>query len=205
MWKGADNEQAVKEYLKPWLQCRPPATRVLFKDPIALMSTEWLVEEYGFKPLVLIRHPAAFVDSIVRPKWGFNFIDYTAQPELMDELLGEWRDEVHDALGEAQGGKGERPDLFHTAVLLWKTLYGVVGKFEDRHPDWLFLRHEDLARHPVEGFAKIYRYYGLDYTPEIEARVAAAPLAHLGRFNESFTEAQVEYIMDAVKDENRWY
>ena len=44
----------------------------LFKDPIALFSAGWLTDTFGMDAIVLIRHPAAFVRSIVRNRWAAN-------------------------------------------------------------------------------------------------------------------------------------
>ena len=41
------------------------SARPLLKDPIAVFSAEWLGDTFGMDVVVLIRHPAAFVNSIV--------------------------------------------------------------------------------------------------------------------------------------------
>ncbi len=37
------------------------------------MSAEWLAKTYNINVVVLIRHPAAYIYSMKRMKWGFNF------------------------------------------------------------------------------------------------------------------------------------
>jgi hypothetical protein len=45
---------------------RRRGSRSSLKDPLALLSAEWLAERFGAVVLIVIRHPAAFVSSIQR-------------------------------------------------------------------------------------------------------------------------------------------
>lgn len=68
--------------------------RVIYKDPLAFFSVPWLAAEFGMIPVVMIRHPAAFVSSVLLKNWRFNFTNFTRQPALMDGPLAPWRDEI---------------------------------------------------------------------------------------------------------------
>src|SRR5262249_14420834 len=52
---------------------RLTGARPLMKDPIALLSAEWLVETFDMDAVVLIRHPAAFAASLKRLGWKHSF------------------------------------------------------------------------------------------------------------------------------------
>jgi hypothetical protein len=138
---------------------RQRADVALMKDPMALFSSEWLARTYGIRPVVLIRHPAAFASSLRRVRWDFAFSNFTAQPLLMRDLLDPYADEIHEAVRREH-------DILDQAALLWRVIHHVIAGFRDRHPDWLFLRHEDLAADPVAGFRRAYDHLGLQFTED---------------------------------------
>ena len=47
--------------------------RPIMKDPIAVLSAEWLAQVFNMDVICLIRHPAAFVYSLAKANWDFNF------------------------------------------------------------------------------------------------------------------------------------
>jgi hypothetical protein len=144
--------------------------RLLLKDPLALFSAEWLARRFGFRVVVLIRHPASFVSSIVRLNWGFDYErNWLAQPLLMDDLLAGYE-------GRFSGYHGEE-DLVGEGIVVWSALYDVVSRYRERHPDWTFLRYEDIARDPLAGFGSLYRELGLTWSHKVADEI--------GRFSSS--------------------
>jgi hypothetical protein len=73
---------------------RTQGARPLLKDPIAVFSSEWIADRLGAEVIVLIRHPAAFVNSVVRRELRHPFRDFVDQPLLMDGLLAPFEDDV---------------------------------------------------------------------------------------------------------------
>ncbi len=63
-------------------RARRSGARPLLKDPIALMSAEWLAERFAMDVVVTIRHPAAFAASVLRLGWS----------QSLDEAALLWRD-----------------------------------------------------------------------------------------------------------------
>src|SRR5947208_8793231 len=55
--------------------------------------------------------------------------------------------------------------------MLWKAPWFVVKQYRRQHPDWLFVRHEDLSQDPLRGFEKICRHVDIEFTPEIRKAV----------------------------------
>ncbi len=51
-------------------RARRSHARPLVKDPIALLSAEWLAERFSMDVVVTIRHPAAFAASVLRLGWS---------------------------------------------------------------------------------------------------------------------------------------
>ncbi|MCS3672417.1 hypothetical protein GGQ21_003087 [Salinibacter ruber] len=138
--------------------------KVLWKDPIALLSAESLAETFGLDVLVMIRHPAAFAGSLKKKDWAFPFEDLHAQSALMEGLLSEYAQEIEQFASVEQ-------DIVDQASLLWTILYDVVSGYKERHPEWTFVRHEDIARSPVSTFQTLYDTFGLEWTPSVESTI----------------------------------
>ncbi|HVM41011.1 MAG TPA: sulfotransferase, partial [Acidimicrobiia bacterium] len=107
----------------------------LVKDPIALFAAEWMAQRFDVDVLVMVRHPAAFVSSIKRLGWEFDFEYWTRQPLLL-------RDELPALAGEIEAAARERPDRIGQAILLWRAIHTVIARLADEHPEWLVVRHE---------------------------------------------------------------
>lgn len=138
--------------------------RPLVKDPLALMSADWLYENFNTQNIISIRHPAAFVDSLVRKKWSFNFGNLANQPDLMSGRLVKWAPMINEY---ANG----QPDLQEQAILLWNVVYDVVRQYREEHSEWYYLRHEDVSSAPEEELRKLYDHLGLEYTEGIDKKV----------------------------------
>src|SRR6185312_15527732 len=143
---------------------RRRVSAALMKDPIALFSSEWLAATFGMRVVVMIRHPAAFTVSIRRRNWRHRFADFLDQPLLMRDFMAPYEPELRDAAGR-------RPDILDEAILLWNVLYSAVATFQERHPDWIFVRHEDVAGSPAERYRELYGSLGLGWTPAVEQLV----------------------------------
>jgi hypothetical protein len=134
--------------------------RPLFKDPFAVLSAEWMAERLNTAVVVLIRHPAAFVSSVKRFNWITPLYQLLEQPLLMRDLLEPCRADLEEYSKDKYG-------VIAKAAAFWKFVYFVVDGYRQRHADWLFVRHEDLSRAPVEGFRQIFEFVDLPYTANI--------------------------------------
>lgn len=141
--------------------------RVLVKDPLALFATPWLSRKFGASPIILIRHPAAFVSSLKVNQWYPPFESLLSQPELIQHHFSDYAPEI-----ARMGGKTRR-DIIYEGALFWKLLYTVVNDYKQRFSKWLFIRHEDLSREPYTGFQEIFKYLGLEYTHKTHCRIQA--------------------------------
>lgn len=126
----------------------------LIKDPFALFCAPWLEERYKARVIVMIRHPAAFVASLLRKSWTFDFNNFLAQPELMKDHLAPLREEIHRRAAEPG-------DIVDQGILLWRAIYESAGRMGRSHPSWRILRHEDLARDAERSFVELYEWCGL--------------------------------------------
>lgn len=133
--------------------------RVLMKDPFAVFSMEWFAKCLKCKVVVAVRHPAAFVSSLKRLNWPFNFQDLLDQPLLMRDFLEPYR-------GQMEAAKTD--DVIGQSALLWNLIYRSVHTMLERNPDFIPARHEDLSLDPVNGYRKLYESLGLDFNHRVE-------------------------------------
>jgi hypothetical protein len=134
----------------------------LFKDPIALMSADWIAREYDANVVMLVRHPAAHVASVKRLKWRAPVEDFTSQPDLLSWLPSDLSAELL-----ARAARRPEPDAgvfdLEDTVLCWKVFHETIFRYSREHPDWLVVRHEDLATNYLDGFRTLYGNLGLNW------------------------------------------
>jgi hypothetical protein len=143
--------------------CLP--TRAVIKDPFALMSAGWLHTGFDVQVICLIRNPLAFAGSLKHANWPFDFRHLARQAPLVEAYFPTWA----AALRRGCDAPG---DLIEQACLLWNLLHTAIVRHRETHPQWLFVRHEDLARHPLPGFQQICAYVGLRLTAKLRTVIA---------------------------------
>jgi hypothetical protein len=138
--------------------------RALLKDPLALFAAEWIASKFDAHVVVMIRHPAAFVNSLIKASFRHRFSNFLEQSELMSDQLAPFEDEIQ---------RHARIDcgIVDDSILLWRITHHVIAKYRQLHPDWLFIRHEDLSRDPVIRFEPVFAHLGLAYTPSMRRKI----------------------------------
>lgn len=132
--------------------------RRIVKDPIALLSVPWLAAKYELNVVVLVRHPAAFVASVMRQGWRFDFNNLVRQPAFMATLSAESRILVQQTASASKS-------LLEESAVLWKVLLGVIQTQQTRHHDWILVRHEDLSRNPLTEFESLFKALSIPFSP----------------------------------------
>jgi hypothetical protein len=165
----------------------------LFKDPIAVFSAGWLADTFEMDVVVLVRHPAAFVRSIVRQGWDHPFDHFLRQPLMMRDQLGAYEEEVR------RFADVEQP-LIDQAILLWNLIHMQIRRFRDERPTWTFLRHEDLSREPVQGFRALYERFGFSWTPTVRRTIEE----HSGVDNPEETTDAASHRRDSARSITAW-
>ena len=140
--------------------------RPLVKDPIALFSAEWLAQSFNMDVVVLIRHPAAFAGSLKKVNWLHPFDHFLQQPLLMQHHLYEYRSEIEEF------AKSDK-DIIDQAILLWNLIHHMILKYQNKNPNWIFVKHEDLSRRPLAEFKNLYNRLDLPFSTEIEKKIEA--------------------------------
>lgn len=145
-------------------RARRSGARAIIKDPFALLAAEWIAQETNARVVVLVRHPAAFVSSILRLGWRLDERWLLGQTGLVDGRLAGHRGELQSA--------SDLPLLEH-ACLTWRVLTSVINDYAARRPDWRVLRYEDLALDPVDGFRDLHGWCGLPFDDTVADELAA--------------------------------
>jgi Sulfotransferase domain len=156
----------VLHTLKWWRDfVRSRGRRPLVKEPHAVFSAGWFAERLDSDVVVMVREPLAVVSSWKRLEWSFDFTNLLEQPALVRDWLGPFEAEMTAALSPAR-------DLVDRVALLWRVIYSVVA--DERFPAVRLVRHEDLSRDPVHGYAELYEALGLSFTDTVAKAVEAS-------------------------------
>jgi len=171
---------------------RARKSRPLLKDPIAFLSAGWLAETFDMDVVVIIRHPAAFAGSLKKANWEFPFSHLLSQPLLMSNLTEFERD--------IEEYSTKKRDFVDQASLLWNIVHSVVLRYKRTYPDWIYVRHEDLSKDPVNGFKEIYRTLGIDFDASIEQTILEYTSANNPREQESMASVR----RDSLQNIQNW-
>jgi hypothetical protein len=189
--------------------------RPIIKDPFAVFSSEWLVSKFDMDIIIMIRHPAAFAGSLKQKDWQYPFSHFLNQPLLLENYLHTFRDEIRDF------AKNDH-DIIDQAALLWKLIYYMVSIYKNKYPKWLFVRHEDISKDPINSFRNLFHKLNLTFTDHAEEIIEKytsssqevsfsdikhrPPVRHLDSFENikswknRLTEEEVERVKSQVRD-----
>ena len=135
--------------------------RVLIKDPSAALLSEYLVRRHGMRAVIVFRHPAAVVGSLLRLGWptGSLVRRLLASPALVEGPLRP----AAAAMEEAAG----RSDAFSGAVFC-ACVATVLWDFSERDPEsMLRVSFEELCRDPIGGFRALLERLDLAYDERV--------------------------------------
>ncbi len=200
-----------KENLQYMLSTKDPRVRrLLIKDPIACLSSEYLHRKFAMDVVIIVRHPAAFVSSLRRMDWRITFSEFLSQPALMDDHMAAiLSGHDLDSLSEVE-----------KAALMWTCLYSAMTTFARRNPRMITVRHEDLSYDPIAEFQRVYEGLGIDFSSACRRKIEAftkatnpvAPVegdvhtlrrdsrANVHRWKEILEEAEIERIRSLTGD-----
>jgi hypothetical protein len=149
--------------------------RTLFKDPIALFSTEWIYENFNCKIVVLIRHPAAFVGSLKIKNWNFDFNNLKNQPQLLEILPNDFVLKIFE-FSETQ------KDIIDQGILIWNIFYYIINQYQEKYFDqWYFIKHEDISMNPMEEFKKLFLFLELKMDKNTEEFIKVTSNSNLNK------------------------
>jgi hypothetical protein len=165
-WMEIKSLRSVKDFLRmvrDWWDFRNGRQKQqtpLIKDPFAIFSTEWFAKCLGCRVVIVVRHPAAVVSSLVRLGWNFDFNDFLEQQYLMRDWLEPFKGDMEETLKSPN-------DVIAQGSLLWRMVHQVVANLQNNHPEFTVIRHEDVSSDPLNKFQKIYSDLGMDFSKSV--------------------------------------
>lgn len=136
----------------------------LIKDPFAVFSVPWFSRKLNSRNVICVRHPLAFVSSLKRLGWSFDFNHLLDQPLLMRDHLDKFRDRM-----VFMGTREE--DIVGQGILLWEMIYSVVANYREEVEECFIFRHEDLSLQPYINFSNMFEQLGLEFTDQIVQKI----------------------------------
>lgn len=144
--------------------------RPLLKDPFAIFSLPWFVERLNCQVVITVRHPAAFVSSLKRLGWHFDFSDLLQQSLLIRDWLGSYQQDMENLLKTPE-------DVIGQGSLLWRMIYQVVDACQKKYTDIYIAQHEDFSLEPMDKFRSLYTALGLDFNVPAQKAVLSSSKA----------------------------
>lgn len=162
--------------------------RTVIKDPIAVMSAEWIYRELNADVVAVIRHPAAFVASLKVKGWEFDFNNWASQSDLMKDYLSGFETEINQYTKD-------QPDLIDGGILLYRCIYYVISEYQKKYDsEWYFVRHEDLSRNPVSEYEKLFEHLNIEFSASVKDEIIKTTTA----------SKKGDLKRDAVKNIHTW-
>lgn len=125
----------------------------IFKDPMALYSAEWLVNNFKIEPVIIMRHPIGIIKSLLRLGWSkdFNFRYLTIQPDLLKRF---YDDESIKEIKKIVSKNEVLTTIERTAYFVRFSYLAIVRYFVEC-PNWNFLIYEKLVKNPENEFFQL--------------------------------------------------
>lgn len=135
--------------------------RTLIKDPLALLMSEWMANEFNMQVVVIVRHPAAIYYSLKRLGWRFDFKNLLEQKEFMEKYGSDLLNKL----------SATNLSLIKEVGYLWVLLHRAIQDFKRRNSGWYLVRHEDICERSLEVFKGMYDYLGIPYKDGIKNKI----------------------------------
>jgi glycosyltransferase involved in cell wall biosynthesis len=175
-WKEVKSLRSVRDFLRMlrdlsiFIFGRLGHRRVLMKDPFAVFSVPWFAERLDCEVVIVLRHPAAFVSSLKRLDWPFDFKDLLAQPLLMRDWLEPFRTELEAAVQNPR-------DVIGQGSLLWRLICHVSYQVQQRDPKLHVVLHEELSLQPMPRYEDLYAKLEMPFTGKARRGILKATSA----------------------------
>lgn len=145
--------------LMPLRLFRPKFQRILVKDPLACLLTEYLTRRFKLQTLILFRHPAGFVSSVCRLGWPRGAF---LKQFLADEVLMASHLDPHRKLLERYAPE----DSIASASVLHGALTNVLWNFVQKGVGTA-IQFEELCNNPIVQLESLFAKLKLPYSEEV--------------------------------------
>jgi hypothetical protein len=137
---------------------RSRSTRTLVVKEVNPLATDFLLEGWRPRVVYLTRHPVAVARSYFAQNWTGSVLADRVSKQTMAEI-GAW---PPPPLGESFWfNHGALHAVAHRRALSALRNY----------PDWCLVRYEDLCINPLQEFARLFDFCGLEFDDGSKARI----------------------------------
>ncbi|MGH3472837.1 MAG: sulfotransferase [Nocardioidaceae bacterium] len=157
------NPYVYGRYGRHQLVAAAPSTRVIVKDPFALLSLAAIAGTTHARPVLVYRHPGAVLTSYRRMGWTADLA------ELLPTLQA--------SVSCVPAARGRPPGLSEDAADMcdfWSGLHRLALKDIDLLPDAVVVSHDELSTCGVPAVRRLFEVCDLTWTPKVERSVTAA-------------------------------
>ncbi len=158
------------QHESPRLQSRRPA---IIKAPLLAFTARTMQQVDSLKVVLGVRHPCAWIESVVRRDRGFDFSDLL-QPPLLD-ALPDYADRIRLLASQ------RRPAL-EEALLMWQVLHAFHARYLLGNARTLMVRQADIVADPKGVARDLFEFAGVIDPPNLDRIIA-----------ENFTSAAVDF------------
>jgi hypothetical protein len=137
-----------------------PTTRIVVKDPFAVLSVGALHEATSALPVLVYRHPGAVLASYRRMGWSPDLAEIEAAVPPADQVGREGHDLAQDPVA--------------AMAWFWATLNHVALSDITRTGSGVVVSHSELAAGGPAAMQRLYRACGLGWDGRTEAAVRSA-------------------------------
>jgi len=107
---------------------------------------------------------------------------------------------LHPFAKEIQEFAKNKRNVIEQGILLWNCFHNTIRIYQEKYPQWLFIRHEDLSADPINQFQSIYQKLGLEFTQKAKGVI----LANSGVHNPVEQSAENEFIRNSKENIKNW-
>jgi len=93
-----------------------------------------------------------------------------------------------------------KKDLIDQAILLWNIIHHTINIYKSRHPEWIFVRHEDLSKDPIDEFQYLYNKLNLQFTDKVKTKI----LKSTGTHNPVEQKNRNEFVRNSMSNVHNW-
>lgn len=162
-----------------------PFNRIgVLKDPTCKLTVEYLHQQFGARPVIVVRHPASLAASLKRVGWWPEMRDFREQPDLVEDFFHDEADFLYQSW----------PSPLHEAMAHWRATHKIFLTQSARNDGWILLTHEEISAEPLSVFQQLYQELGLTWSSRIERSIRSMT----GGGNT--TEASGNQAMDLQRD-----
>lgn len=192
----------------------------LVKDPMAAFAMESITEFFHPKVIIIVRHPAAVVWSMMRLNWGFSFQLLENKNHKIKKIANQYQSEIK-SLNKVHF----REKMLERSTIFWCIIYEYFYHLLQVHPEWILVKHEELSLNPEKEFQKLFNQLGFYYSVKVKEKIKdttncnnpkeadTGVVHHLNRnsaqntetFRKHLSSTQIDYILNKTEKVRKMY